>query len=491
MRFALINKSRAADRKSRLPVWKKIGLSAVVATLALPAWSAYASVSSDRMQQVLEILSTSHVSGASEESLSDAAIQAMVEALNDPYTEFMDKKQWSQFEGSLARNYVGVGILISHTMEGVYIEQVFKNSSAEAAGLRTDDIIVKVNDTEITADNAKDVVTYITGEENSNVTITVLRGGERLALTMPRKAVSLPVVDSAYLDGGVGYLRVFSFSDNSDEQFTEILDGFRAKSDFRSLVIDLRDNPGGLLESAGYMASNFIKDKILIHTKTRNGTDNPVNIVGGTTLSQPVYVLVNENSASASEILAGALQDYKVAVIAGTNTYGKGSVQNIYSLSEGSKLKVTIEEYLTPLGHPVNKVGIKPDLELEGGMNQLLHVLRLAGVQNFKVEKKRSVVTVNGMKVEDSLPAVEEDGKLWVHSRVLAALAGAELKWVPESQGVELSVKGQAPVLMAGSEAKMAGDYLLLDAAAFARSFPGVKLEGTLDQLVLSSATVN
>ncbi|MNC52325.1 putative CtpA-like serine protease [compost metagenome] len=180
-----------------------------------------------------------------------------------------------------------------------------------------------------------------------------------------------------------------------------------------------------------------------------------------------------------------------MAVIAGTNTYGKGSVQNIYSLSEGSKLKVTIEEYLTPLGHPVNKVGIKPDLELEGGMNQLLHVLRLAGVQNFKVEKKRSVVTVNGMKVEDSLPAVEEDGKLWVHSRVLAALAGAELKWVPESQGVELSVKGQAPVLMAGSEAKMAGDYLLLDAAAFARSFPGVKLEGTLDQLVLSSAAVN
>jgi carboxyl-terminal processing protease len=491
MRFALINKSRAADCKSRLPVWKKIGLSAVVATLALPAWSAYASVSSDRMQQVLEILSTSHVSGASEEALSDAAIQAMVQSLNDPYTEFMDKKQWSQFEGSLARNYVGVGILISHTMEGVYIEQVFNNSSAEAAGLRVDDIIVKVNDTEITADNAKDVVTFITGEENSNVTITVLRGGERLALTMPRKAVSLPVVDSAYLDGGVGYLRVFSFSDNSDEQFTEILDGFRTKSDFRSLVIDLRDNPGGLLESAGYMASNFIKDKILIHTKTRNGTDNPVNIVGGTTLSQPVYVLVNENSASASEILAGALQDYKVAVIAGTNTYGKGSVQNIYSLSEGSKLKVTIEEYLTPLGHPVNKVGIKPDLELEGSMNQLLHVLRLAGVQNFNVEKKRSVVTVNGMKVEDSLPAVEENGKLWVHSRVLAALAGAELKWVPESQGVELSVKGQAPVLMAGSEAKMAGDYLLLDAAAFAQSFPGVKLEGTLDHLVLSSAAVN
>lgn len=491
MRFTFANKSLSGNNNSRLPVWKKIGLSAVVATLALPAWSAYASESSDRLQQVLDILSANHVSGVSEKALSDAAIKAMVQSLNDPYTEYMDKSQWSRFEGSLTRNYVGVGILVSHTSEGVYIEQVFKNSSAEAAGLRADDIIVKVNDTDITPENAKDVATFITGEENTNVTITVLRGGERMTLTMPRKALSLPVVDSAYLDGGVGYLRVYSFSDDSDEQFTEILDGFRTKSDFRSLVIDLRDNPGGLLESAGYMASNFIKDKVLIHTKTRNGTDNPVNIVGGSTLPLPVYVLVNENSASASEILAGALQDYKVAVIAGTNTYGKGSVQSIYSLNEGSKLKVTIEEYLTPLGHPVNKVGIKPDLLLEGGMNQLLHVLRLAGIENFKVEKNRSVVKVNGMQVEDSLPAVEEDGKLWVHSRVLAALADAELKWIPEARGVELTVKDKAPVLVAGDQAKMVGDYLLLDAAAFTRIFPAVKLEGTLNQLVLSSAAVN
>lgn len=491
MRFTFAKKSRAESSKNRLPVWKKIGLSAVVATIALPSWSAYASEASDRLQQVLDILSTSHVSGVTEEALSDAAIKAMVDSLNDPYTEFMDKQQWSQFEGSLARNYVGVGILISHTAEGVYIEQVFKDSSAEAAGLQPDDIIVKVNDTDITPENAKDVATYIIGEENTNVTITVLRGAERLVLTMPRKAVSLPVVESAYLDGGVGYLKVYSFSDDSDEQFTEILEGFQAKSDFRSLVIDLRDNPGGLLESAGYMASNFIKDSVLIHTKTRNGTDNPVNIVGGATLPLPVYVLVNENSASASEILAGALQDYKVAVIAGTNTYGKGSVQSIYSLSDGSKLKVTIEEYLTPLGHPVNKVGIKPDLVLEGGMNQLLQVLRLAGVKEFKVEKNRSVVTVNGMQVDDSLPAVEEDGKLWVHSRVLAALAGAELKWVPEAQGVELIVQGKAPVLLSGSQAKMVGDYLFLDAAAFAQSFPGVKVEGTLNQLALGASAVN
>ncbi|MNC14406.1 putative CtpA-like serine protease [compost metagenome] len=350
---------------------------------------------------------------------------------------------------------------------------------------------MKVNNTDITAENAGDVATFITGEENTNVSITVLRGTERITLTMPRKAVSLPVVEGTYLDGGVGYLKVYSFSDNSDEQFAEFLNGFKAKSDFRSLVIDLRDNPGGLLESAGYMASNFIKDNVLIHTKTRSGTDDPVKIMGGSTLPVPVYVLVNENSASASEILAGALQDYKVAVIAGTNTYGKGSVQNIYSLSEGSKLKVTIEEYLTPLGHPVNKVGIKPDLQLEGSLNQLLQVLRLAGVKDFKVEKNRSVVTVNGMQVEDTLPVVEEQGKLWVHSRVLAALAGAELKWIPEAQGVELSAKGKEPVLFTGAQAKMVGDYLFLDAAAIAETFPAIKLEGTVNHLVLSSSAVN
>lgn len=490
MRFKLIPKNGAAGSKSRLPVWKKIGLTAALATIALPSWTAYASEASDRLQQVLDILSASHVSGTSEQALSDTAIKAMVDSLNDPYTQFMDKSQWNQFQGSLERNYVGVGILISRTEEGVYIEQVFKGSSAEAAGLQPDDIIVQVNDVEITPANANDVATYITGEENTNVTISVLRNGERVTLTMPRKAISLPVVESTYLPGGVGYLKVYSFSDDSDEQFSQFLSFFKSMNDFSALVIDLRDNPGGLLESAGYMASNFIKNNVLIHTKTRSGTDNPVKIEGGSTFNLPVYVLVNENSASASEILAGALQDYKVAVIAGTNTYGKGSVQNVFNLSEGSKLKVTIEEYLTPLGHPVNKIGIKPDVVLEGSMNQLLQVLRMAGVKEFKIQKDRSVVSVNGMQVTDTLPLTEENGKLWIHSRVLAALAGAELKWIPEAQGVEITAKDQT-TLFSGDQTKLIGDYLFLDAAAFTESFPNVKLEGTASHLTLSSAPVN
>jgi carboxyl-terminal processing protease len=482
------------EKLPRFPIWKKIALTAVLTAAVAPAWTASASEASDRMQQVLNLLSTTHVSGVSEEALSDSAIKAMVDSLNDPYTQYMSKKEWSQFEGSLSRSYVGVGIMIGKTDDGIFIEQVFKGAPALEAGLERNDKIVNVNDKDVTGYTTDQLVNLIVGEENTNVTITVLRGDQHITKTMPRRAVSLPVVESSYLDGGVGYVKIHSFSDNSDELFSDSLAAMKAKGDFKSLVVDLRDNPGGLLESAAYIASEFVKDNVLIHTKTRAGTDEPVKIVGGNTLDLPVYVLVNENSASASEVLAGALQDYGVAVIAGTKTYGKGSVQNVYPLTDGSKLKVTIEEYLTPKGHPVNKIGITPDVALEGDMNQLLSVLHMAGAKELTVTKERSLVTVNGTQVSDPLPVFEEDGRLWIHSRVLAAMVGAELEWQPEVQGVELTVKGSTakPVFdLTSGTARRAGDLLFIDAAEFAKAYDGFTVEGNAVNLKLKSVLGN
>lgn len=478
----------------RFPMWKKIALTAMLTAAVAPAWTAFAGASSDRMQEVLNLLSTQHVSGTSEEVLSDTAIKAMVDSLNDPYTVFMDKKEWSQFQGNLSRSYVGVGIGISKADDGIYIDQVFQGAPAMEAGLMPNDKIIKVNDTEIVDQTTDQLVSLILGEENTNVSITVLRNGGQLTKTMPRRAVSLPIVNSGYLNGGVGYIRVHTFSDDADELFIKSLTDMKAKGDFHSLVIDLRDNPGGLLQSAGLIASQFIKDNILIHTKTRTGTDDPVKISGGTTINVPVYVLVNENSASASEVLSGALQDYGVAVIAGTKTYGKGSVQNVFPLSDGSVLKVTIEEYMTPKGHPVNKIGITPDVQLEGSMNQLLSVLRLAGVKDFRITKERSTVKVNGMAVDDILPAIEEDGHLWIHSRVLADMVGADLKWLPDVQGVELDSKTGAdkPVFSpSDGTAKLSGDFLFIDAAAFAKAYPQFCFTGNTDNLELRSGTEN
>lgn len=472
-----------------VPFWRKMALTAMLSAVIAPAWTVSASEASDRLQQVLELLSTTHVSGVSEEALSDAAIQAMVEALNDPYTEYMSKQEWGQFVDSLSRNYVGIGVQIGQSAEGIYIEQVFPGTPAEEAGLLRNDVIVEVDSTPITDHTTEELVALIVGEADTPVTVTVRRGTEKLAKTMLRKAVSLPVVEGGYFDG-VGYLKVHSFSEDADEQFAQKLEEMKASGDFRSLVVDLRNNPGGLLESAGYIASNFIKDSVLIHTKTRAGTDEPAKIVGGSTLDVPVYVLVNENSASASEVLAGALQDYGAAVIAGNQTYGKGSVQSVYSLKDGSMLKITVEEYFTPNGHPVNQVGITPDIQLDGSLNQLLTVLRLAGVQEFQLRKDRAVLTVNGMQVTDALPVIEQDGKLWIHSRVLAAIIGAEVEWLADVGGVRINREEAASGAVFTPQegnALQVEDYLFLDAAAFAGVYPQVHVEGDAAQLVLQS----
>ncbi|MDF2923352.1 MAG: hypothetical protein K0R57_2266 [Paenibacillaceae bacterium] len=475
-------------KRTRLPIWKKAVITVLLTASVVPAWTASASEATDKVQLVLEILAENHVGGASEDVLSQSAIKAMVESLNDPYTEYMDKSQWGQFVNGITRSYVGVGIQISKAEDGIYIERVFAGTPAEGAGLKQDDKIVKVNDTAITEQTADELVALILGEEGTPVSITVQRGSEQLAKSMSRKAVSLPVLESAYLKGGVGYLKVHSFSEDADEQFIAKLAEMKAKSDFRSLVVDLRDNPGGLLDTAGNIAGQFIKDNVLIHTKTNKGADNPVSIVGGTALDVPVYVLVNGNSASASEVLAGALQDYEAAVIIGTQTYGKGSVQNVYSLTDGSMLKVTIEEYFTPKGHPVNKVGITPDLTVEGSLNQLLTGLRAAGATDLEVAKNRSIVSVNGLQVNDVLPLLEEDGRLWIHSRVLAALIGAEVEWLDAEEAVQIGVKDAAAKAVfspSAGNARLEQELLFIDVSAFAEKFPQLTVEGNETKLKL------
>lgn len=482
-------------KKRRVPLWKKAALTALLTTALIPAGTVSAGAGADRLGEVLELLSTAHVSGVTEEALSNEAIKAMVESLKDPYTQYMSKEEWAGFLGGLGRQFVGIGVQITKSEEGIYIEQVFTGTPAAGAELMRNDIIVKVNDAEVTDQTTtNDLVQLIMGEENTDVTITVRRDNALITKTMKRKAVSLPVVESSYLDGGVGYVKVHTFSDDSAQLFAAKLAEIKQKSDFHALVVDLRGNPGGLLSAARSIASNFVKEGVLIHTKTRTGTDEPVMIAGGSTLNVPVYVLVNENSASASEVLAGALQDYGAAVIIGTQSYGKGSVQNVFSLSDGSVLKVTVEEYLTPKGNPVNKVGITPDVKAEGDLNQLLSALHLAGVKNLQVSKDRSVLTVNGMQVNDRLPVLEQDGRLWVHSRVLAAMVGAKLEWLPEVSGVQLTTEGAAekPVFsLENGKAMQAGDYLFLDAAAFAKQYPQLQVSGDATKLELIAAAGN
>lgn len=222
------------------------------------------------------------------------------------------------------------------------------------------------------------------GEPGTEVKLQIVRDGATSELTVKRERIQVPVVIANRFQG-VGYVRILSFSSDADEMTALFLDGLQAPGELKSLVVDLRDNPGGLLETAQQLARLFVKEGTLIHTKNRNNTDEPVTFSGGETQPFPVYFLVNGNSASASEVLTGALQDYKAITVIGTKTYGKGSVQEVVPLQSGGALKVTVEEYLTPKLRKVNGVGLEPDVKVEGGeVPELLTALRTAGLNRLR-----------------------------------------------------------------------------------------------------------
>ncbi|MGO4273834.1 S41 family peptidase, partial [Paenibacillus sp. TAF58] len=237
---------------------------------------------------------------------------------------------------------------------------------------------------------------------------------------------------------GVGYIQITDFSSDADEDFGKQLTDLQAKG-LKSLILDVRNNPGGLVDTAQNIAKHFVKDGVLIHTRDRNGVDDPVLITGGTELSIPVYILANENSASASEVLSGALQDYNVAKVIGMQTYGKGSVQQLYQLDKNSALKVTVEEYLTPNKRKVNKVGITPDIKVDGASAQLITALQTAGITDINVEISKHSVTYNGVEIGSGFGNFRENGKLYASTRGLAALIGATITWNDKTRMVDIS----------------------------------------------------
>lgn len=391
-------------------------------------------------QQVREIIGKLHVSGVTEEALANKSIKQMIEGLKDPYTVFFSQEEYSQFTNTLENNYVGMGARIGIDDQGVYLSEVFAGSAAETAGLQRDDYVRAVDGVPASKTSIDEVRNKIVGTEGTKVKVTVQRGDKEITVDITRKGINVPEVYSKSFTNGVGYIQITDFSSQADEHFDKQLTDLQAKG-LKSLIIDVRNNPGGLLDTAQNIAKHFVKEGILIHTRDRNGVDDPVLITGGTELSIPVYVLANEYSASASEVLSGALQDYNVAKVIGMQTYGKGSVQQIYQLDKKSALKVTIEEYLTPNKRKVNKVGITPDIKVDGASAQLITALQTAGITDINVEISKHRVTYNGVEIGNGFGNFYENGKLYASTRGLAALVGATITWNEATRTVDISDK--------------------------------------------------
>ncbi|MCD9021022.1 S41 family peptidase [Cohnella silvisoli] len=395
--------------------------------------------SAEQIKEVRQLLEQYHLSKPNDDDLSATEIDKMVESLHDPYTEYFDEEQWKTFNSALEQTFVGVGIVMSEEKGTVYVEDVIPGSPAETAGVQPGDALVSADAKSFKGKSIADIQNAIRGEAGSIVALSVFRSGKTLTFNIPRKSLQIPIVTTRLLGNGVGYLALSGFTSDAGSQVKRQLAELE-QSGLTSLVLDLRNNGGGYVNTAQEIASLFVKDGVLAHMRDRDGNDHPLEVKGDTK-SYPVVILVNGNSASASELLAGALQDYGVAKLVGTKTFGKGVVQSIIPVQSGGMLKVTIQEYFTPLDHKVNKIGLMPDVVLEGVAEQLIGAYRLAGGQRVTLTSGKGVLTVNGVRIAQTGVAWQDKTVWYVNLKLAASIAGAKLTYDTKNHAYSL-VKG-------------------------------------------------
>ena len=334
-----------------------------------PSDSARANINkiSSNLGVLSTIIDSSYIGERDESKLMDGALKGYIEGLGDDYTEYMTEEEWEDFEASALGDFVGIGVYIGEDKDGnVAILSPIKGSPAEKAGLQKGDVIYKVDDEEMTGKNPDIVSSKIKGEEGTEVKVSIYRDGELLDFTLTRAQIQVYHVESEVLEKGIGYVEILSFDERCDEELHEKLEEFRSKN-IHKVIIDLRYNGGGLVESALAMLDELTpKGAIQMYTQDSKGKENTFRSNGKNYKGDlELVVLVNDYSASASEILTAALKENNKATVVGVNTFGKGVIQTVYPLSNGARLKVTTEEYYTPDHNKLNHVGVKPDVEVE------------------------------------------------------------------------------------------------------------------------------
>jgi carboxyl-terminal processing protease len=322
------------------------------------------------IKQARTIVETYHVEGSEnvrEKDLLYGAIHGMVKAWNDPYTRFVDPEQLEEEEIEMEGEYGGLGIYISQRDGRTLVVSPIEGTPADRVGLKPGDEIVKIEEEVILGWDQNKVVDNLRGKPGTEVTIWIRREGENqlLEFDIRREQIQIHTVRHEMI-GDTGYLRISQFNQKTRREFLEALRDVKAKG-AKDLVLDLRNNPGGLLNVCVEIADMFLDEGVIVSTKGRFERANEVlYATSGTVAELPIAVLINEGSASASEILAGALKDHEKAVLLGKKTFGKGSVQTLFNLPDSSGVFVTIAKYYTPEGKVIDKIGLEPHIEVEG-----------------------------------------------------------------------------------------------------------------------------
>lgn len=302
-----------------------------------------------------------------DEDLINGAIKGYVAALGDPYTVYYTKEEMQEIMQETNGNYVGIGIYMTLNKEKNAIEIIkpMENSPAEEAGILQGDLIIKVDGETYTGERMQEASNKIKGEAGTKVKLEILRGTQTKEFEITRKKVLISHISTKILDNNIGYIAISDFDGGCSDEFEEKYKKLKSQG-INKLIIDIRNNGGGIVDEAINILDLMTnKNSTLLVTKNKIGNEEVTKSKKEPIINMPVVVLTNEYSASASEILAGALKDNKKAILIGTTTYGKGVIQELRQLSDGSGLKITTNEYFTPNRNAINKVGIKPDIEVE------------------------------------------------------------------------------------------------------------------------------
>ncbi len=300
------------------------------------------------------------------DALVEGIYSGYTSAVGDPYTEYYDQEEAQALLENTNGEFSGIGATLTQMSgdTGVTIANVYKDSPADKAGLKTGDILYQVDDHEVAGEDLETVVSWVKGEAGTEVTLHVRRGGEELAMTAVRDTIEVQTVEYEMKEDNIGYLSVSEFDKVTYDQFSEALYSLEEQG-MEGLVIDLRNNPGGNLDIVVGMLRLLLPEGTIVSIRDKNGNTEELTCDGEHEFTKPLAVLVNQYSASASEIFSGAVQDYGIGQIVGVTTYGKGVVQQLTDLGDGTYLKLTIAEYYTPSGRSINGVGVEPDVEVE------------------------------------------------------------------------------------------------------------------------------
>ena len=321
----------------------------------------------DLFGEVLEKINKEYVDEINQSESMDSAINGLLQSL-DPYSSYMSPEIFEEMQTETSGEFGGLGIEVSMEAGVVKVITPIDDTPASKAGIKAGDYIVKINDIQVQGKSLSEAVDLMRGPVGSGIELTVRRRGAKKALTfnVVREVIEVQSVKSELLDNNIGYLRLTSFNDNSSQQIKKQIKKLKKNENLNSYILDLRNNPGGLLSQAIKISDFFLENGEIVSTKSRKKSENRKwfarkgDILDGKTL----LVLINYGSASASEIVAGALKDHKRAILVGENSYGKGSVQSIIPLKNKGAIRLTVAKYYLPSGKSISEVGVRPDIEV-------------------------------------------------------------------------------------------------------------------------------